>query len=180
MSRRSETEARLRARARTLARPVQEQGTRGADHLLVSVGAARLAIPLSALRQTVAPGPLTRLPGLPPELLGIRSLRGDIVCLADTAALLGSPASAEPAEQHVVVLEDASPLGLLVDAVVGLQHLDPELVHPPPPSGPATATLPALLAGVTTDGTLLVDTAALLVDPRLRLSASSAPDEGRP
>lgn len=178
MTSRTEVETQLRARTRQLSRPVHSKRDQGADHLLVAVGAVRLAIPLTALRQTVAPGPVTRLPGLPPELLGIRSLRGDLVCLADTAALLGSTRAAEPESQHVVVMEDASPLGLLVDEVLGLRHVNPADVHPPPAAGTTVTALPVVLAGVTADGTLLVETAALLADPRLRLSTSPAPDEG--
>lgn len=180
MSSRVDVEAQLRERARHLARPVGQQESLGADHLVVAVGAVRLAIAVAALRQTVTPGPVTRLPGLPPELRGIRSLRGDLVCLADTAALLGSPTSLEPADQHVVVVEDTSPLGLLVDEVLGLRHLDPADVHSPSATGTSTGTLPDLLTGVTPDGALVMDTAALLDDPRLQLSAPPAPDEGRP
>lgn len=180
MSGRADVDARLRERARHLARPVALQESQGADHLVVAVGSVRLAIPVSTLRQTVTPGPVTRLPGLPPELRGIRSLRGDAICLADTAALLASPSALEPAAQHVVVLEDASPLGLLVDDVLGLRHLGPSDVHPPPTAGMSSAALPDLLTGVTPDGTLVMDTAALLADPRLQLSALPTHDEGRP
>lgn len=182
MSSREEVETRLRERAHQLARPVQSQETHGADHLLVAIGRMRLAIAVEALRQTVTPGPVTRLPGLPSELRGVRTLRGDVVCLADTAALFGSATAAEPDSQHVVVLEDASPLGLLVDEVLGLRHLGPEDVHRPQTSTDTSASAPrAAVTGVTGDGILLVDTVALLADPRLRLSAPApAPDEGRP
>lgn len=179
MSSRAEVDAQLRERARQLARPLGQQEASGADHLVVAVGTVRLAIAVAALRQTVTPAPVTRLPGLPAELRGIRSLRGDLVCLADTAALLGSTTALQPAAQHVVVLEDASPLGLLVDEVVGLRHLEPADVHPPPATGTSTTALPDLLAGVTPDGTLVMDTAALLTDPRLHLSAPATRDEGR-
>lgn len=175
MSSRADVDAQLRERARHLARPVAQQESLGADHLVVAVGTVRLAIEVAALRQTVTPGPVTRLPGLPPELRGVRSLRGDLVCLADTAALVASPTSLEPAAQHVVVLEDASPLGLLVDEVVGLRHLDAADVHPPPSTGTSSTALSDLLTGVAADGTLVMDTAALLTDPRLHLAAPPTP-----
>jgi chemotaxis signal transduction protein len=180
VSRRAHVEAKLRERARQLARPVHQEQERGEDHLVVAVGTVQLAIPVISLRQTATPGPVTRLPGLPPDLTGVRALRGDVVCLADTAALVGTSTSSEPAAQHVVVLEDTSPLGLLVDEVLGLRHLDPVDVHAPPATAAAAATLPAMLAGVTTDGALVVDTAAVLTDARLKLPALPAHDEGRP
>lgn len=168
-------EARLRERARRLARS-EEHERPGVEHLLVSVAGVRLAVPLTALRQTVAPGPVTGLPGLPAELSGVRPLRGEIVCLADTAALLGGQAAHEPGGQHVVVLEGDRPLGLLVDEVQDLIHLESSELHPAPPA----ATEFAVLAGVTSAGVLVLDAPAVLADPRLDLSASPSSEGHHP
>lgn len=174
---RAHVEALLRERARQLARPVSQQESEGVDHLLVRVGAVQLAIALTSLRQTVTAGAVTWLPRLPSELRGVRMLRGEVVCVADTAALIGSPAYEKTADQPVVVLEDASPLGLLVDEILGLRRLHVEQAHPPSAVG-ASTTVPDMLAGVTHDGTLILDTAALLARPGLHLSAQPSHDEG--
>lgn len=167
-----------------LARPVEQQDRRHDDHLVVDVGALRLAVPVDALRQSVPPGPVTRLPGLPPELRGVRALRGDLVCLADTATLVGSSSTSDPNGQHVVVLEGDAPLGLLVDEVLGLEPLDRSALHPPPLQGGSAVS--SVVAGVTGSGTLVLDVDALLRDPRLHVSPPSgdappaADIEGRP
>lgn len=176
MTDRLDAQARLQERARLLARPLVGDERDGEEHLMVAVGAVRLAVPVTALRHTAVPGPVTALPGLPPELRGVRPLRGEVVCLADAGAVIGTPAVGEPASQPVVVLEDPSPLGLLVDEVLGVVTLDPSDLLPPPARD---ARLAGVLAGLTAEGTLVLDAAALLTDPRLHLSAS-ADDEGRP
>jgi purine-binding chemotaxis protein CheW len=177
VSDRSRADSRLRERTRLLARPALDHGQSGTDHLVLTVAEMRLAVPLTALRRTAAPGAVTRLPGLPPELPAVREVGGELLCLADTASLIGSAGSREPAEQHVVVLEDENPLGLLVDEVLDLVGLETSELHPVTPVGAAE---PSLLAGVTANGTLVLDIAALLADPRLHLSPGSTDDEGQP
>lgn len=174
MSERSAADRRLRERARQLARPPEQLVRPGTQHLLVGVAGTRLAVPVADLRQTVGPGPVAGLPGLPPELPGVRSLRGEVVCLADTAAVLGLAARREPSEQHVVVLDGACPLGLLVDEVLGLVELQATDLSP----APATEIASPVLTGVTVTGTLVLDPDAVLADPRLDLSTPSSHPEG--
>lgn len=178
MTDRQKDEARLRERARLLARPVQQDDQQSDDHLVVGVGGTRVAVPVDALRQTATPGPVTRLPGLPPQLRGVRALRGDVVCLADTGTLIGCSPAKEPLAQHVVVLHGQAPLGLLVDEVLGLHQLDPSQLRPPPAA--VGSALSSVVSGVSEDGTLVLDAVALLVDPRLHVSPPSADEEGRP
>jgi chemotaxis signal transduction protein len=81
--------------------------------LLVPLHAEWYAIELTRVREVVpAPAP-TRLPGAPPPLLGVFNLRGDVVPLFDTAALLGLPAGA--AGDRVAVADTArGPAGLIM------------------------------------------------------------------
>lgn len=57
--------------------------------VLAPVGADVYAVPIDRVRQVVAAPVLTRLVTAPPQVRGLFSLRGQIVPLLDTSALLG-------------------------------------------------------------------------------------------
>jgi purine-binding chemotaxis protein CheW len=76
--------------------------------ILLPVGADSYAVPVSWMREVVVASSLTRLVTAPPVVLGLFNLRGEIVPLLDTAALLGLGAVPPPA--FALVLQ--SPHGL--------------------------------------------------------------------
>jgi purine-binding chemotaxis protein CheW len=57
--------------------------------VLLPVGGDVYAVPVSWIREVVVPSSLTPLVTAPPIVLGLFNLRGQIVPLLDTAALLG-------------------------------------------------------------------------------------------
>ena len=61
----------------------------GIQALLLPVEGDLYALPMDWAREVVAAPPLTRLVTAPPIVLGLFNLRGQIVPLLDTAALLG-------------------------------------------------------------------------------------------
>lgn len=61
------------------------------DALLVPVGEDLFAVSIGRVSQVVVAPPLTRLVTAPSHVLGLFNLRGQIVPLLDTAALLGLP-----------------------------------------------------------------------------------------
>jgi len=74
--------------------------------LLVPVGADWYALDMASVREVVAFPLLTRVPTAPAALLGLFNLRGEIVPLFDTAALLDAGRMAGVASFAVVVLTD--------------------------------------------------------------------------
>ena len=168
----------LDERARALARPLVTGREPGTQHLVVAIGDQRVAVPVAAVREVVPPGAITRVPGTPQALPGVRAVRGGILSLADAAALLGLRPGRPGHEQHVVVLADDAPLGLLVDAVLELAGIDPEDISPVRSAG--TSARAGVLAGTTPAGTLVLDASAVLTDPRLDLTTLPTSDEGSP
>ncbi|MDT5068298.1 MAG: purine-binding chemotaxis protein CheW, partial [Mycobacterium sp.] len=57
--------------------------------LLMPVGRDLYALPVNWVREVVAPSAVTPLATAPAMVLGLFNLRGEIVALLDTAALLG-------------------------------------------------------------------------------------------
>jgi purine-binding chemotaxis protein CheW len=84
----------------------------GAQVLLVPVGADWYALELLAVREVVVAGRVEPLPGAPPAVLGLFNLRGEVVPVLDTAALLGvgAPPAGSP---HLVIAETARGLAAL-------------------------------------------------------------------
>jgi len=77
------------------------------------IGPDRYAVPASRVREVVADPRPTRLPTAPAMLLGAFNLRGEVVPMFDTAALLGIGQVSE-ITVAVVVTTPAGPAGLVV------------------------------------------------------------------
>ena len=71
--------------------------------LLLEIGSDRYAIDLAAVAEVVPAVEVTPVPRGPRTAVGIFNLRGDILPLFDTAALLGVPGRGR--DGHVVVVE---------------------------------------------------------------------------
>jgi purine-binding chemotaxis protein CheW len=90
----------------------------------VRVGAERYALPAEHVPEVAELGTVTRVPGAPARILGVRNLRGEVLAVADLVQVLGSPPTG--AASRLVVAEDG-PLraGLAVDAVEDVGELPP-------------------------------------------------------
>jgi purine-binding chemotaxis protein CheW len=86
------------------------------EAVLLPVGDELYAVPMEWVREVVADPPITRLVTAPPVVLGLFNLRGQIVPLFDTAALLGVDAVGAFAFAAVV----QTPYGLAGLAATGL------------------------------------------------------------
>jgi purine-binding chemotaxis protein CheW len=81
--------------------------------LVLPVGDAYYAVPLAGAREVIPAPQVTPLPLAPPAVRGVFSLRGDIVPLLDTGALLGMGAlEAIPFAAVVDAADGSAALGL--------------------------------------------------------------------
>lgn len=110
-------------------RAVRLAATKGGDVLrrvdvqvaLVGVGSQRVGIPTGDVRELVPLPDVTPLPELPPWLLGIAQVRGELLGVVDLASILG--ASGERPSVLVVVEGTGGPLGLAVQSVLGFRDV---------------------------------------------------------
>jgi len=84
--------------------------------LAFRVAGARLALPLTQVHSLLRPVPVTPVPFTPPTLLGVLSLRGELVPLLDLGPVLGGEPDPDPAGPRVryLVAEHAGRLRALV------------------------------------------------------------------
>jgi chemotaxis signal transduction protein len=120
----------------------------GRELLVLSLGPARFGAWVDEVLEIVRTPPISRLPLAHPEVLGVTSVRGDVVPVLDLGArLLGVPA-VQPGRLVLVRHRDSNSLvGLLVDGADRLLDVhEGELQRPP---AAAEARLPAeLMTGV--------------------------------
>jgi purine-binding chemotaxis protein CheW len=94
--------------------------------VILPIGEDLYAIAADTVREVVSSPQPTRLPTAPSVLLGAFNLRGEMVPLFDTAALLGVGKLAD-ASLTVVVNTAAGPAGLVVSGLPRIALLDAEL-----------------------------------------------------
>lgn len=105
----------------------------GEPHLGVMVGQELYGLPLRRLQEVARFTTVRRVPGSAPHVAGMVSIRGEIICALDARAILGLPPAAPTGPRFVVALRDFDyPIGIVVDSVADIFHVDPAAVVAPP------------------------------------------------
>jgi len=103
--------------------------------VILTIEGQLFGVPVLAVRDVLAPQPITRIPLAPPEVAGALNLRGRIVTAIDLRRRLGLPAPAKPEQGMSVVVEHAGELySLIVDHVSEVMSLPPERFERNPPT----------------------------------------------
>jgi purine-binding chemotaxis protein CheW len=87
-----------------------------ASHVRVRVGEEHYALPIEEVTEVSELPARTPVPGAPSSVLGVASLRGQVLPVADLAAILGVGRSEHP-DRMVVAQVGGRRAGLAVDAV---------------------------------------------------------------
>ena len=91
---------------------------------MVTLAGYRFAVEVRYAREVVVFDEYTIVPLAPAYLLGVANLRGNIMPVVDVRPLLGmAPAVAGHEVRALVIERDAVKIGLLIDAVLGLEPL---------------------------------------------------------
>jgi purine-binding chemotaxis protein CheW len=87
--------------------------------LVFSLAGAAYALPIEHVREIVRPRALTPMPHVPPEILGVLSLRGEVLQVLDARRRVGLASAPPDRASRVIVLasEGGGLTGLLVDGV---------------------------------------------------------------
>jgi purine-binding chemotaxis protein CheW len=92
-------------------------------HVRVRVAAEHYALPVEQVLEVADLGDIAPVPGSPPEILGVRNLRGQVIPVIDLATMLGLSGG----ESSRVVVAESGELraGLVVDAVLDVGEMPP-------------------------------------------------------
>lgn len=124
----------LLARAAARAREARDESASLRELLRVEVAGSPYALPIESVREIVRLGPVTRVPRAPALVLGVITLRGEIVQLLDLRRALGAEPAPPGRRSRIVVLhsEAGEIAGWLVDAVNEVLRVSEEDLRPPP------------------------------------------------
>jgi purine-binding chemotaxis protein CheW len=103
------------------------------EFLIFRLGGEEFGIEIGRVLEVMRTPPVTEVPRAPPEILGVISVRGDVVTVVDPRARLGlAGGGAGPARRVVVVDDGEGACGLLVDQVAGVVRLPQGALEPCP------------------------------------------------
>lgn len=104
------------------------------EYLTVLLGGEVYALAVERVREVMKPPPITEVPRAPPHVLGVVTVRGEVVAVFDPRRRLGLPAAAPEEGRGRIVIVDAGegPCGLFVDAVASVVRLRPGSIEPCP------------------------------------------------
>jgi purine-binding chemotaxis protein CheW len=104
------------------------------EHVTFLLGAEEYGVAIERVREILRPPPITEVPRAPEHVLGVVTLRGEVVPVIDPRRRLALPPAPAGPRSRIVVCETADgPVGLLVDAVSQVLRLPPGAVEPRPP-----------------------------------------------
>jgi purine-binding chemotaxis protein CheW len=120
-------EALLRRRAARYAARGAPEAAEMAEHLCFRRGSGEYALPLVCLREVRPLRHVARVPGASPVVVGVFQFRGELLSAHDLAGWLGPGARAR-GEWMLVVEHGGSRLGLVADAVEGIERREAGLL----------------------------------------------------
>lgn len=98
--------------------------------LAVAAGAEAYGFPLSAVREILVPPPIAEVPRAPGSVLGVISVRGQIITLLDLPKMLNLQAKQTESYGRVLLVDNGVELiGVAVDRVIQVYRMEPEQVE---------------------------------------------------
>jgi purine-binding chemotaxis protein CheW len=158
----------LKARAQALAQePKQEIGVgKSIEVVEFLLAHEKYAIESTCIREVYPLKDYTRLPCTPPFILGIISVRGQIISVVDLKKFFGLPEKGLTDLNKVIILHSREmQFGILADAILGARRVATGLIQPP------LATLTGIgaeyIRGITGEGLIVLNGHKILSDSRM-------------
>ncbi len=143
------------------------------------LGNQEFAAPIDEVRETIGVSPVTPVFHTPACVMGITSLRGEILAILDPARLLGLPPTRIQESTRIVIVEDDDrAAGLLVDDLGSIRELDDDSLADTPST--FDSEIAAVLSGIIPDADHpigVIDVGRLLASPVLAPFTERSDDE---
>lgn len=120
------------------AAPAPARAEQATVRLVVFVIAGEVhGLPVAAVEEVVVDRPIHHLPDMPPNMLGMLSLRGTLVPVLDPAGRLGLRKTSTGRPAVLILQQGTQRMGLAADEVLEVVHVPEE--HMPQSGGAVTA-----------------------------------------
>ncbi len=161
----SEKNAILKQRALALAVPKEKAQTesQSIQVLVFTLGTERYGVQSETVREVCPMRQVTRVPCVPPFVIGIINIRGKIFSILDIKRLLNLPESRSQNQEKVIIIgfEDIE-LGILADDVCGVQQISVSDIQQDVPT--IRGLTNKYLLGITSDRLTILNVAIFLSD----------------
>lgn len=158
----------LRARARALARPVEDvpEAATQVEVLEFRLAAEQYAVETAYVSAVHPLKDLTPLPCTPPFVRGIVNVRGLILPVVDLKQFFDLPEQGLTDLHRIILVQgNDMTLALLADAVVGVRSISADSLQTSLPT--LTGIRSDYLKGVTAERLVVLDVARILADPNI-------------
>jgi purine-binding chemotaxis protein CheW len=100
--------------------------------LTFAVGGEAFGVPLTQVLEILGVRNITRVPRSPPDVVGVCTVRGELVTVIDTRQRLepGAPRAENRGRILLTSTSDGEKVGLLVDEVLGVQRFSQAQIEP--------------------------------------------------
>jgi|SRR5690554_1328354 len=116
-----------RCRSLSSALPSQEENVESWSGIGFRVGQHYFVAPMDEVAEVLHEPRYTQLPGVKSWVRGVSNVRGRLLPVIDLGEFLAAPATQSPGDRRVLVIEhDEVFAGIVVDAVLGMQHFEPD------------------------------------------------------
>jgi len=114
-----------RCRAMSAELPSQEENAESWSGIGFRIGQQHFVAPMSEVAEVLHEPRYTLLPGVKSWVKGVSNVRGRLLPVIDLAEFLGGQVPQEQGERRVLVVDhDDVFAGIVVDAVLGMQHFE--------------------------------------------------------
>lgn len=101
--------------------------------IVFSLGAEDYTVPIEVVQEIIMPQKTTHIPKSPPFIEGVINLRGHVIPIIDGRKRFELSVSDETDDTRIIVLDlDDHTIGLIVDSVTEVVHLQTSGIEPPP------------------------------------------------
>ena len=98
--------------------------------LAVSAGQEAYGFPLSAIREILTPPPIAEVPRAPDAVMGVISVRGQIITVVDLPKMLKLQSEARDGDGRVLLIDNGEELiGVAVDRVIQVYRIEPSQIE---------------------------------------------------
>jgi len=158
----------LKARARTLAKE-PEAISKAREFLEITefrLAAETYGLPSAFVREVHPLKDFTPLPGVPPFVLGIINVRGQILSIVDLKKFFNLPEKGLGEFNKVIILRnDRMEFGIMADAILGTYSIPLDAIQAAPQT--VTGIGAEYLKGVTGEGVIVLDAGKILDDNKI-------------
>ena len=158
----------LRERAVLLAKELQTETESESVHFLeFQLADEYYCLATTEIKEVYPLKEYTRIPCAPDFIFGVMNFHGQILSIVDLKKVLNLSDVGLNDQNKIIILESGDmAFGLMTDNILGIREIEEDSIQKELPSGIDMGNS-HYISGITKDGRIILDSAALLSDPKM-------------